>query len=124
MSVVQYAKARGSAPTGVRDAVHEAAHALRMNAGDNWDREYIHSRIMRLDPGGRAQEECVARAVEREVCKKLGVEYDLEEYLFISVQEAITWARISMPLSAWRQGIENASKSVEVQVLTASIVEL
>lgn len=56
----------------VRDFAHEAAHALSIGIPHgSWDRESIHEAVMELSDKAAVQNEVVARAVERIVCRRL-----------------------------------------------------
>ncbi|HEY5553047.1 MAG TPA: hypothetical protein VIK52_14235 [Opitutaceae bacterium] len=77
-------------PRDLRDAAHEAFHALTVNAR-NWDREKIHRALVRkFDRAHLWIHEMHARAVEQLVCRHFGVECGtLESWVHVSVMEAI-----------------------------------
>lgn len=76
----------------VRDAAHEAFHALTVGLEDWSDREEVHGELVRhLSPPALWVHEIEARLVEREVCRILGVDSGrtLEEWIHLSAMEAI-----------------------------------
>lgn len=93
-AIISAVRARGNEPigSGLRDAAHEAFHALTVKAGPKlWQREKVHAKLMRKFK--RAElwlHEMEARAVEQAVCKALGVDCgSVEEWVFTSSMEAI-----------------------------------
>ncbi len=90
-AVIQAIRSRGGDATELRDAAHEACHALACGVPDGkWDRDTIHRYVMRGGYGRAAEGEVVARLVEQEVCKVLGVvTNNIEHWLLVSCMEAI-----------------------------------
>ena len=75
-AILAAVRARGSDARDLRDATHEAAHALDARAR-RWDRESIHRALLRRyrrDPAGWMRSEVVVRAVEQIVCETCGVD--------------------------------------------------
>ena len=93
-AIIAEVRKRGNEPigSGLRDAAHEAFHALTVKAGPkSWQREKVHAKLVRKFM--RAElwlHEMEARAVEQAVCKALGVECgSVEQWVFTSSMEAI-----------------------------------
>jgi hypothetical protein len=92
--LIAYCNARKSGSRSVRDAAHEAFHALTVGEKKNWSREHIHRKLLRKFGKGNGARlwlhELKARAVEQLVCKKLEVEIDdLDHWVMMSCIEAI-----------------------------------
>lgn len=85
--VVAWARAQGSDTREVRDAAHEASHAVELRVND-WHRESIHAAVMELPPVERARTEVEARAVEQLVCEALGVHHEWDGFLALCAIEA------------------------------------
>lgn len=76
----------------VRDAAHEAFHALTVQLEEWGDREAIHAELIaHLSPPALWVHEIEARLVEREVCRILGVDSGrtLEDWIALSCMEAV-----------------------------------
>lgn len=76
----------------VRDAAHEAFHALTVGLEDWSDREEVHRRLMRtMAPSTLWLHEIEARVTERELCARFGLDTGrtLEEWIYHSAMEAI-----------------------------------
>ena len=75
---------------GLRDAAHEAFHALAVGAG-SWNRERVHRALCRQFVGANLWiHEMEARGVEQVVCMKLGVDCgSLGQWVATSAMEAI-----------------------------------
>lgn len=110
--IVAAVASRGSNPRDLRDAAHEACHALMFNVKPGtWDRETINGKIERTRNGhamarimyGRRfgvmiDAEVIARAVEQVVCKRFGVDCGtVEEWAHIAWMEAMQNSRILLP---------------------------
>lgn len=92
--IIAAIRARGNNATDLRDAAHEAHHALQFDVKPGkWNRETIHRAIVK---GGRRAfgeavfDEIRARAVEQIVCADYGVETgaSLEAWAMTSFMEA------------------------------------
>lgn len=85
-------RANGNDATELRDAVHEAHHALESGTPrGRWDRETIHRHVTKMGRGRAAASEVMARAVEQIVCRRLGVVIDpIDKWSLISCMEAIS----------------------------------
>jgi hypothetical protein len=94
----------GSDARDLRDAAHEAHHAL--DAGvphGKWDRETIHRRLTRgRNPGDLLAAELGARAVEQIVCTRLRVECgEIEKWAAVAWMEALKNSGIQLPEPDW-----------------------
>lgn len=81
---------RGNDPRDVRDAAHEAVHAIEAGAKD-WEREEIHARLVEKygRRGELAAAEIRARCVEMLVCKALRIPYDVSNWAMWACLEAM-----------------------------------
>lgn len=93
----------------VRDAVHETVHVLQSGYKPKhlvWDREELHEALVakaeklaadRIRPDLMlVRFELQARAVEMLACKRLGLDYVIEDWAFIMWRETISSLRINM----------------------------
>lgn len=80
----------------MRDAAHEASHALDFGIED-WSREEIHACIDERLRTVQLQTEVTARATEMLVCHALKLAYDVEKWAFVSFMEAIKRSRLELP---------------------------
>lgn len=89
--LVLLAHARGNHPSDLRDAAHEAFHALSVGLEEDWDRETIHEALVERFGGAELWlHELQARAVEQLVCAEFGVETNpIEHWVHWSILEAI-----------------------------------
>lgn len=90
--IIKAIRARGSDATDLRDAAHEAHHALDAKA-KKWDRESIHRALMRRHRCALLRSEVMARAVEQIVCTRLGVDPkgDVEKWALVACLESIKY---------------------------------
>lgn len=112
--IVAYCRAKGNQPLDLRDAAHEAHHALYVRLRGSWDRERLHLALEE-----KAQElsivarpvatmmhmELNARAVEWDVCERLGIPYDLDQWIFVCYQETLKNMRVQFAPDAIKDGI-------------------
>jgi hypothetical protein len=85
--IIRAVRARGSDARDLRDAAHEACHAIEADA-HSWERESIHRAVRRDLDMYRA--EVNARAVEQIVCRRLGVAIEtVRHWAFICGMESI-----------------------------------
>lgn len=105
---------RGNDATDLRDAAHEAHHALSAGVRGPWDRESIHRAVMAMGRADAAGDEIMARAVEQIVCADLGVTTDsIEKWAFWACMEAIK-SGIRYPSLDWFcDAVRAAMKSPE-----------
>jgi hypothetical protein len=104
---------KGVQSDSLRDAVHEASHAVECGCPDDrWgDREAIHAAVCRRHPrpAHQVREEVEARATEWEACERYGIDYDVESWALMAAMEAIRGG-VSMPHGSWLAGIRLAKE--------------
>jgi len=91
-------------PADLRDAAHEAHHALFCNVRGPWTRERIHKAIVRRANKLNAEligMELMARAVEWIVCERFSIEYDVARWGEVMWWETIKNMRIQLPDPPW-----------------------
>lgn len=89
--------ARGSDATDVRDAAHEAHHALSTGMAGRWTRTRIDRAVKKMGRLWAIADEALARAVEQIVCKEVGVETDsIEKWIFMSCMETMKYDRFNV----------------------------
>lgn len=125
-ALIAAVRANGSDPRDLRDAAHEACHALDFDVpAGQWDRESIHERAPTRSDLVRA--EVLARAVERIVCERLGQPLTPDEcaqYTMIAGMEMLRNSRIEVPLSVWQKGIALAYTSTEAARMADRVLAL
>ena len=93
----------------IRDAAHEAFHALGCGVVGEWTRGNIHETVMSetapMGPAGPWVEEMRARAAEHLVCLAVNVAHDLGKWVAVSSMEC---AAFHMPSGDVAGGIEMA----------------
>lgn len=100
-SLIRAIRSKGNDATNLRDAVHEAHHALSAKVVGPWDRENIHRHVMRMGRGHAAFDEITARAVEQMVCHDFGIDCgSVEKWAHIACMEAIK-SNIAYPSLTW-----------------------
>ena len=93
-------RARGCDATDLRDAAHEAHHALTHGIKGKWTRKAVDRAVQKSWPGRRGYpmrlaEEIDARAVEQIVCADLGVEcWPVDKAVGIMIMECISVDRV------------------------------
>lgn len=123
-SIIAAIRKRGSDAIELRDAVHEAHHALFAGAR-KWDRDSIHRALRKFPRWMQAADELMARAVEQLVCKQLGVEIDgIEKWAHVSVMEAMSYRIPFMPYDDCLRGIQNALNHESAKNYAARIIAL
>lgn len=95
-------RANGNDARDLRDAAHEAHHALEAKVKrGKWDRETIHCAVMKMGLGRAIQSEIMARAVEQIVCADLCADCGtVEEWAMVACMEALK-SRIQVPGLDW-----------------------
>ena len=90
-TLIAIIRANGNDATTLRDAVHEAYHALESGTpAGKWDRETIHRYVTKMGRGRAALSEIRARAVEQIVCRRFGVDCGtVDHWAFIACMEAM-----------------------------------
>ncbi len=88
IDLIAVVRARGSNARDLRDAAHEACHALDVRLEPPWTRDRIHQAITDVceNEPETTQERLVglelrARAVEYAICVSSGMEYDFDEWI-------------------------------------------
>ena len=98
-------RAKGSDATTLRDAAHEACHAIQWNVKRKWTRENIHAKKRkphRIFGDMGVMDEIDARAVEQVVCSRLGVDCgSVEKWAQVCWMEMFKNERISLPVGDW-----------------------
>ena len=120
-------QSRGSDAIDLRDAAHEASHALEAGAR-RWDREAIHRALLRKfrRPGDLVASEVEARAVEQLVCAHFGVDCGkVERWADWSILEAL---KHRLPIITDRQfmvkAIRTRMASKRTQAHAAKVIAL
>jgi hypothetical protein len=119
-------RARGCETTNLRDAAHEAHHAIEASVPEGkWGREAISKAVKRMGPGRAARSEIVARAVEQIVCERLGVTVKpLEERVGTSCMEAIKFREPFLDYDAAVTATKNALTSKTTLAAADTIIAL
>lgn len=120
--IVRAIQARGSDAMDLRDAAHEAFHALEINFRGKWTRDRIHNALCRharrgLSPGmfnsTMISHELRARAAERAVCQRFGIDYETEKWLHICYMETLQSMHIALPSTEWiLKGMDVAAETL------------
>lgn len=119
--IVRAIRARGSDATDLRDAAHEAFHALEIRLRGKWTRDRIHNalcRCARKRDSRAIQSELVgyelrARAAERAVCQRFGIDYETEKWLHICYMETLQSMHIALPSTEWiLKGMDVAAETL------------
>lgn len=123
--LVAAVRAKGSDASDVRDAAHEACHALSWGVKKKWTRNNIHAKKPRVRSEGVA-DEILARAVEQIVCADLGVECgSIEKWAMVCWMEMLKNERISLPTDGWLvESITSAIKSKRARAMADRILSL
>lgn len=118
---------RGSDARNLRDAAHEACHAIQSGLKGRWHRDKIHNKLVR---GRRAGElvliEIQARAVEQLVCADLGVDPGtVEQWAEITWWETIKNMKINLPSVEWiAERVRNHMSDKRVRRLADQVILL
>jgi len=129
--ILEAVRSRGSDARDLRDAAHEAHHALFAQVRGSWDREAIHTALVRhsdrsgLGMGALISYELDARAVERTVCLRLGVDHDLDKWSHITWMETLKNMRVTLPHMGWvGAGIETRMDRKLIQTAADAVMNL
>lgn len=124
-SVLRAIQLRGSDAKDLRDAAHEACHALQWRVRKSWTRDNIHARKPKQRSEG-VRDEILARAVEQIVCRQLGVDCgSVVKWAMICWMETLKNERISLPAGDWLETqIGAAMESVEAKRMAARVIAL
>ena len=120
-SVITAIHRRGSDASDIRDAAHEACHALDAKLHGKWERERIHRALTKHcgDVGSMVYYEVRARAVERLVTEHFGVPYDRDHWLNVCYLETAKFG-VALPSFGWL--VEQVDKHRE-RAVTLRMVE-
>lgn len=90
-ALIAIIRANGNDATTLRDAAHEAHHAIESGTpAGKWDRETINRYVTKMGRGNAARSEIRARAVEQIVCRRFGVDPGtVDHWAFIACMEAM-----------------------------------
>lgn len=104
-------QARGSDATDLRDAAHEAHHAIFARVKGRWTRKNIDRALQKLHRSDRVGDEMRARAVEQLVCRFLGVDPGtVEKWAGISCLESMQIDKLGIPYDAMMEGVQRRLK--------------
>lgn len=97
---------RGTDARDLRDAAHEACHALDANVRGPWERERIHAKLEKIcgDRGTMIYYELRARTVEQLVCEDFGLAYDAEKWAGVCYMETLKTMHVALPSVEWILG--------------------
>ncbi len=127
-AIIDAIRHNGSDAGDLRDAAHEACHAIEVGLRGPWDRESIHRALSRQrGPGAMVVLEIRARAVEQMVCASLGVDPggDIEHWAFVAIMEAAKNARIGLPGLPWfADCVRTHMKTEECKRLRDAVIAL
>lgn len=123
-------RAKGSDAADVRDAAHEACHAISWKVPAPWTRDNIHARkpedhrIFGAMPGVR--EEVLARAVEQIVCEELGVDCGgVAKWAMVCWMEMLKNERVELPTDGWlEKEIQEAMRGERAKAMAAQVLKL
>jgi hypothetical protein len=129
-SLITAVRAKGSDASDLRDAAHEACHALSWRVSAPWTRDNIHAkkpkphRIFGDMPGIR--EEILARAVEQLVCVKLGVDCGtVSRWALVCWMEMLKNERVSLPTGDWLEAqIRDAMGTALAEDMAKAVLRL
>lgn len=117
----------GSDADTLRDAAHEACHALDTNVPDGcWDRETVHKHVLETFPSPVEQvsEEVFARAVEWHVCDLMKEEYSPGKWATIAFIETLKNGGISTPIDFWKSAIQRVHSGDKSLAMATRIINL
>lgn len=118
---------RGSDATTVRDAAHEAHHAI-VGGARKWDRESIHRSLMKKlrGPGLQVSEEIMARAVEQIVCADLDAHcWPVEKAAHVMWLELLKNSGIALPAGSFAaDAIRNRMASKAARIAADKVLAL
>ncbi len=132
--IIAAIRKRGSDATTLRDAAHEAQHALECGCTKPWTRDNVHRAVLRhaskLAGARRNFSEQVAlevraRATEMLVVQAYGEPYNLDEWAATMWWETLKNAQISLPADPWaRDAIARAAKTKSILAWRDKVIQL
>lgn len=125
VAIIAAVQSRGSDAADLRDAAHEACHALETGIQISWDRDSVHAGIWSAfeRPADRFRSEVLARAVERIICGRFDVEYDPDKWLGLALMESVKNG-ISVPFETWKTVVDLVAGSRAALDLAERIISL
>lgn len=128
-AVIAAIVSRGSDAHDLRDAVHEATHALQARCPPPWDRERIDWYLKRSCSSqdrvtALVDREVRARAAEMHACERFGVEYDLEQWSAIACMETGNTLQVWLKLDVIARRVKALASRQETRRLVDRIVKL
>lgn len=122
--LIEAVRAKGSDARDLRDAAHEACHALMWKA-KKWDRDSIHKK----KPRGLSYavaDEITARAVEQLVCAEFGVDCGtVEHWAGVCFMEMIKNERVSLPSYEWVvDAVKKSMKTDKAREMSKRVIAL
>ena len=136
--LVEILKARGCVPERqrslheVRDAVHETVHVIQ-SGSKSYNRETIHEGLLAKakDEDGRQDRslllrfELQARAVEKIICERFKIEYDIEHWALIMWMETSKTLNVDIgSLDRTVDAINIVAKQYETKRLVDQVLRL
>lgn len=131
--IIRAIRDRGSDADTLRDAAHEACHALEFSVPEGeWDRDsidnYAQSAIQKKGREARVfalRSEILARAVEQLVCRAVGAECPaVEACALVACKEALTIDRVMIDPQLFVVGVKNCMGSVEAKKMLDRVLAL
>jgi hypothetical protein len=129
LSLLNAIRRRGVVTSTLRDAAHEACHALQWDVKRKWTRDNIHAKKPkphRIFGHTGVHDEIDARAVEQVVCQRLGVDCGpVEKWADICWMEMLKNERISLPMGDWLANqIRTRMSATKVLGLAVRVMEI
>lgn len=135
--LVEVLKSRGCKPLTqhhtheVRDAVHETVHLIQ-SGSKTYEREALHRALERKAARSGlhmnvtlVRFELQARAVEMLACKKFGIEYDIEHWVFTMWLETVKSMNLDMGgIEELRSAVITVSKQRETKALLDKVLAM
>lgn len=128
--IIAAIQARGSDAMDLRDAAHEAHHALVLGVPvGKWDRKtidcYAQRAIRKNGRGFGLADETMARAVEQLVCADFGVDCGtVERCALVASMEAIKFDRVSYDLGMFVRTVKAHMVSPEARQSANAVIGL
>ena len=120
--IIAAARARGSDARDLRDAAHEASHALEWGA-ESWDRESIHA-SRPSDLAAVLASEILARAVEGLVCEALDEPIDPVEARALVALLELNRLFGGVPFGSLVQAIRTRANAADAREMAAQVLAL
>lgn len=124
---VEAIRRRGSDAGDVRDAAHEACHAVDLKIIEGtWDRVTIHEalELRYRETVDQVICEAQARAVEMLICDHFEEPYDLHNWAFISFMETSQRQNTQVPVGFYESSIRLHAKLPKTLKLVEAVLAL